>query len=101
PAADTTTSATRSARPIRAYMSSGQPPRVVFDPVPGPSHQVVRTVGSTDSIAESMIKEFKYDPNDRTPPKRRMKVVAEVVKSAVHGSDPPVTNAHTSTLERQ
>lgn len=56
-----------------------------LEPAPGPSQPIVRTTESTDSIAESMTKEFRYNPSDKTPPKRRMRAVAGAVKSAVTG----------------
>lgn len=86
------------ADPLLVYRPTGQPPLSIFDPVPAPSQQVVRTIGSTDSIADSMTKEFIYDPNDKTPPKRRMKVVADAVKSAIDGTAGP---SSTSTARSQ
>lgn len=64
---------------------------------------------SSESVAESMIREFKYDPEDKTPPKRRMKAAAGAIASMVEGNPGPsstapgkrktVTDVAVSTLE--
>ena len=74
--------------PVRPTPSS---PRLLaaFNPEPIPKHQVIDPRSSSEYIAESMTKEFKYDPDDKTPPKRRMKAVAETVISMMEGDPGP------------
>ncbi|KAF3043028.1 hypothetical protein E8E11_003818 [Didymella keratinophila] len=62
-----------------------------FNPEPIPKQHIINPRASSESIAESMTKEFKYNPDDKTPPERRMKAVAEAVTSIREG-DPSSTS---------
>lgn len=56
-----------------------------IDQEPIEKQQVINPIASSESIAESITKEFKYDPDDKTPPKRRMKAAAEAVNTMIDG----------------
>jgi len=74
--------------PVRPTPSS---PRLLpaFKPEPIPKQQVINPRASSHPITESMTKEFKYNPDDKTPPKRRMKAVAEAVTAIMEGDPGP------------
>ncbi|KAF1924395.1 uncharacterized protein M421DRAFT_8871 [Didymella exigua CBS 183.55] len=98
PEADGERSPILRARPCQVLAPSGWRLLSAFEQVPAPSQLVTKATGSTESITEAMIKDFKYDPTDKTPPKRRIKPMAEAVKPAVEGNAGP---SSISTSEHQ
>lgn len=56
-----------------------------FKPEPVEEQQVINPIASSESIAESMTKEFMYDPDSKDPPKRRIKSAAEAFEYMIEG----------------
>ncbi|KAF2624417.1 hypothetical protein BU25DRAFT_461270 [Macroventuria anomochaeta] len=68
--------------PSSAAEKSAKSSPAIHVPSSGSSSPSTETKMPDGSVADSMIKGFKYDPNDKTPPKRRMAAIADVVKTA-------------------
>lgn len=65
-----------------AARSGTQSPPAVHVPTSGTLPISTGDKGSVVPVATAMTKDWKYDPNDKTPPRRRMKAIAEEVQAA-------------------
>lgn len=80
--------------PSSSHSISPRSPPAVYIPSSTPSSRSMSSNRQGGPVAESMIRDFRYNPRDKTPPKRKLAVFAEAIKDAIaEGVVPPPRSA--------